>query len=320
MNYKTISELNRDILAWIPELPRDINVIVGIPRSGLLVANILGLHLNLPITDIDGLIDGKLLSSGRRPLKERNQLVKGSKILVVDDSVHSGYQMSKVQEKIRKRDLPYRISYGAVYALSNSIDKTDIFKEVLPMPRIFEWNLFHHGIMKSSCVDIDGVLCRDPSKEENDDGHKYRQFILNVAPNIIPTRKIGWLVTCRLEKYRELTEQWLSKNNILYDNLVMMDYNTREERIRAGNHGKYKANVYKKVKAKLFIESSRGQANEIAKISGKPVVCYQGDSKIIYPNRLSILKKQTRNYSKQFLNSPIGFAKRGFKKLNRELR
>lgn len=320
MNYRSISELNRDILAWVPELSRDIDVIAGIPRSGLLVANILGLHLNLPITDIDGLIEGKLLSSGRRPLKDRNQLAEGSKILVVDDSVHSGYQMSKVQEKINKHDLPYTISYGAVYVQPDSFDNIDAFKEVLPMPRVFEWNLFHHPFMKSACVDIDGVLCRDPSEEENDDGNKYRHFISSVKPNIIPTQKIGWLVTCRLEKYRELTEEWLRRNNIVYDNLIMMDFHTREERISAGNHGKYKANVYDKVKADLFIESSTSQAKEIAKISGKPVICYRGDSKIIYPDKLSVFKKQTRNYSKQFWNSPIDFARRGFKKLNRELR
>ncbi len=319
MNYKSISELNRDILAWIPELSREFDVIAGIPRSGLLVANILGLHLNLPITDIDSLIDGELLSSGRRPLKDGNYLAEDSKILVVDDSVHSGYQMNKIQERINKHDLSYTISYGAVYVEPRSVGEIDTFKEILPMPRVFEWNLFHHSLMNSACVDIDGVLCRDPSEEENDDGNKYRHFISNVTPNIIPTRKIGWLVTCRLEKYRGITEQWLSRNNIPYDNLVMMDYHTREERMRAGNHGKYKANVYKKVKADLFIESSRSQAKEIAKISGKPVICYRDDSEIIYPSKLSVLKKQTRNYSEQFLNSPINFAVRGFKKLNRGL-
>lgn len=320
MNYKNISDLNRDVLTWIPELSRDFDVVVGIPRSGLLVANMLGLHLNLPITDVDGLVDGRLLSTGRRVLSDGNYLEEGSKVLIVDDSINTGYQMSKIKEQIYKHDLPYKIVYSAVYVEPNSIDKVDIFYRILNTPRVFEWNLFHHIVLKSACVEIDGILCRDPSEEENEAGHKYRNFISNVAPAIVPTQKIGWLVTCRLEKYRELTEEWLRRNNIPYDNLVMMDYSTGEERKKAGNHGKYKANIYNKVKADLFIERSRRQANEISKISGKPVICYQGNSEIIYPDKLSVLKKQTRNYSWQFLNSPIDFTKRGFYKLNRILK
>lgn len=51
-------------------------------------------------------------------------------------------------------------------------------------------------------MDIDGVLCADPTPEENDDGEKYRHFLLNTPPLFIPKVTIGTLVTSRLEKYR----------------------------------------------------------------------------------------------------------------------
>ncbi len=39
--------------------------------------------------------------------------------------------------------------------------------EVIDRPRIFEWNVLHHpGILKDACLDIDGVLCHDPSHEQ----------------------------------------------------------------------------------------------------------------------------------------------------------
>lgn len=63
-------------------------------------------------------------------------------------------------------------------------------------------------------MDIDGVLCADPTPEENDDGEKYRHFLLNTPPLFIPKVTIGTLVTSRLEKYRPETEAWLQKNHV----------------------------------------------------------------------------------------------------------
>jgi orotate phosphoribosyltransferase len=39
MNYRTIQNLNKDIKALIPKLPADLDLIAGVPRSGLLAAN-----------------------------------------------------------------------------------------------------------------------------------------------------------------------------------------------------------------------------------------------------------------------------------------
>lgn len=123
------------------------------------------------------------------------------------------------------------------------------------------------------CVDIDGVLCEDPSFFENDDGKRYRAFLKNAQPKLIPTRKIGYIVTTRLEKYRSETEAWLRKNCIEYDHLVMMDCRSAKERIRKGNHGVFKGEIFKKTNCSVFIESNYEQAIEICKISGKQVFC-----------------------------------------------
>lgn len=154
------------------------------------------------------------------------------------------------------------------------------WEEVVPKPRVFKWNLMRQSMLKNSCIDIDGVLCSDPTREENDDGENYRGFLTGIESHIVPSKKIGWLVTCRLEKYQNLTEAWLDKHRTEYDNLVMMDLPSKEVRQSLGNHVQYKAKVYKLTDADLFIESSPGQAAEISECTRKPVYCYESNQMI----------------------------------------
>jgi len=274
MNYRSIADLNLDIKRWIPELPNDLDIVVGIPRSGMLVATLLSLYLNLPLTDVEGLFEGRILQSGPRlDSIKTNVLSKTNKVLVVDDSVYSGTQMKKIKAQLSGPGISHKIYYGAVYVSPKGHKYVDFWYKNVDLPRIFEWNIMHHGVLTDSCVDIDGVLCRDPSPKENDDGDRYRHFISTVNPLIVPTKTIGWLVTCRLEKYRELTENWLNRHGIKYNYLMMMDLPDRETRIALGTHAEFKAKVYKITKSALFIESSRKQAQEIAQLSGKAVFC-----------------------------------------------
>ena len=103
--------------------------------------------------------------------------------------------------------------------------------EVVGQPRFFQWNLIHHPWLKYACLHIDGVLCADPTADENDDGERYHRF-LTTAPLYVASQTIGWLVTSRLEKHRARTEQWLANQGIQYDNLIMQDVASNRERQR----------------------------------------------------------------------------------------
>ena len=65
MNYRNIDDLNHCILQHLSILPRDFDLIVGVPRSGMFPANLLALYLNLPVTDIDSFRNGAYLSDRR---------------------------------------------------------------------------------------------------------------------------------------------------------------------------------------------------------------------------------------------------------------
>ena len=274
MNYRTIEDLNRDVKGLIPKLPATLDLVVGIPRSGLLAASLLALHLNLPVTDVDGLCEKRVLETGLyRRFGRVFDFSRCRKVLVIDDSINSGASMKKAKSAIQRANLPYDINYAAVYVTCTNYESVDFWCDIVDHPRCFEWNVMHHPKLEVSCVDLDGVLCRDPTESENDDGDNYRGFLVNVEPLIRPSVEIGWIVTCRLEKYRHLTEQWLKKQGIEYKKLVMMNLPDKETRVASGSHARFKAEVYRTTNAWIFIESSLVQAEQITAISGKAVLC-----------------------------------------------
>jgi orotate phosphoribosyltransferase len=306
MNFRSTVDLSRAAQQWALNLPADIDLIVGVPRSGLVPAALVALHRNLPFTDIERLLESKLIESGKRGfhLSSRDIFREGSRILIIDDSVLTGTQIQKVKQRIADSQLPYRVEYGAVYIAEDAEHMVDYWYEIVMQPRVFEWNLMHHNFLEQACVDIDGVLCRDPSDGENDDGEKYRQFISTVPPRVIPSQEVGWLVTCRLEKYRLLTEKWLRLHGIRYRQMIMMDYPDKATRQSADSYGLFKARVYKNTGAILFIESSSWQAIEISRLTGKAVYCVQSGN-IVHADALNHaltnpkeeLKKVIINYS-----------------------
>jgi uncharacterized HAD superfamily protein/hypoxanthine phosphoribosyltransferase len=289
MNYRSVADLNDTIMRNFHRLPNDVDLVVGIPRSGLLPANLLGLIANIPVTDIDRFIEGKTYGFGstKQWAGLQSDPALRRRVLVIDDSIDTGTSMRDARQKIRERvggDTP--ILFAAVYGTRDCHEEVDLVLETVPQPRIFQWNLLHHKILNQSCVDIDGVLCVDPTDEQNDDGSAYEQFLSNAIPLLRVTQKVGYLVTSRLEKYRRHTEDWLSANRVEYGELIMLDLPSAKERRRLGVHASFKADFYKSSDATLFIESEPLQAVDIARRSAKPVFCIETQH-MLHPDKLS---------------------------------
>jgi uncharacterized HAD superfamily protein len=278
------------------KLPADVDLIAGIPRSGLMAANMLALHLNLPLTALDELLEGRVLGSGRRLSTDRASLIQTArKIAVVDDSIFSGSEMRRARARIEAAGLGHKVIYVAAYAAEEAAQDVDVYFEICPMPRVFAWNLMHREGLATACVDIDGVLCVDPTDKENDDGPCYEGFLANARPLLRPTCEIGALVTCRLERYRAETERWLKKQGIQYRELIMWDLPDKKARVASGGHGQFKASVYRSRPAfDWFIESSAVQAQEIANLSFKPVICIE--NQLVYtPGTRQVVMGAVRN-------------------------
>ena len=275
LQYRSVADLDRAIVRAMPRLPGAIDLVVGVPRSGLLAANLLALHLNLPLADLDGYLEGRVLAKGNRALRPSDgDAARRRRVVIVDDSVASGSQIRLCRERVARAGLSGTddIAYLAAFVAPGAEGLVDVACEVVPCPRAFEWNLMHRETLARACVDIDGVLCEDPAHDDNDDGPRYEAFLDSARPLLRPSRPVGWLVTSRLEKYRERTEAWLRSQGVEWGELVMMDLPDAAARFAAGPRGRWKGRVYRGVAANLFVESDHRQAIDIARVSGKPAL------------------------------------------------
>ena len=116
MNYRNIDDLNHCILQHLSILPRDFDLIVGVPRSGMFPANLLALYLNLPVTDIDSFRNGHIYQTGERGKTFNMNNIHN--VLVVDDSIATGKAMKKCRELLKDIEHLYNIQYCVIYAVT----------------------------------------------------------------------------------------------------------------------------------------------------------------------------------------------------------
>ncbi|HSC52254.1 MAG TPA: phosphoribosyltransferase family protein [Phnomibacter sp.] len=293
MYYKNIADLNDIILKRLSIIPHDIDLIVGIPRSGMLPANLLALYLNKPYTDLDSFINGHIYNAGARS-KTFNPAAS-NKVLIVDDSLGSGSALNKSKAKLEAVSGKYELRYCAIYVAPGTEKMVDYYFDVVALPRFFQWNILNHPSLEKACFDIDGVLCVDPTEDVNDDGEKYIEFIKNAPPLYIPGNKIGALVTSRLEKYRSETQQWLNDHGVKYDELIMLDLPDKEARVKAGSHAEHKAKAYLAKPYTLFVESNLQQAAHINALTQKPVFCTE-NFEMVYQSQSFVYNIKSGKY------------------------
>lgn len=278
MHFISYSDMAADIRRNLYKVPADIDLIVGVPRSGMIAALMLAEQLNKRCTDLDSFLEGRHWSEGGRGRMLRHGVA--SKVLIIDDTVNSGVAMAGVLERIEPVRESYDITVATVYAeggqkamemvdvwlVDNHDDKDDFF--------LYEWNVMQHYRRRGRCImyDMDGVLCKNPPNDK--DTAAYESYLPKAVPMTIPSGPIGGICTYRLSKYRAVTEQWLKQQGIDYKHLTMFPALTREERNRTAS-ADYKAKAYRDADwALLFIESDDDQARRIHELCGKPVWCY----------------------------------------------
>lgn len=139
LTVKSIADMNAAIVANLHRIPRDVEAIVGIPRSGLLAASAIALHMQKPLTDVEGLCDGRVY---RRKLRKASTV---NRILLVDDTVLHGTAMNQAVDLVRRARPKIRITRLAVYDSPVTPDgAVDLVCERVPGPRAFAWNLWKH--------------------------------------------------------------------------------------------------------------------------------------------------------------------------------
>lgn len=279
MVYRSYDELANCIRRNLWKVPADVDVIVGIPRSGMIPALMLAELLNKRCADFDSFIEGRGMSYGTRGGLMRGG--KSGRAVVIDDCVNSGLSLEKVRGLLAPLADKYEITCGCVYVESEKAKQmVDFwFEDISRQGKeayLKEWNILHlfRNGMNRSMWDVDGLVCKDPPDDRNT--AVYEAYLPNAVPMVIPTNRIGAFVTYRLEKYRSVTEAWLKRHGIEYGQLLMFDAPDRDTRNTSISSARYKARIYREATwANLFYESDVRQAEKIHQLTGKPVFCYE---------------------------------------------
>ena len=87
MNYTSIADMANTIRANIWKVPNDVCLIVGVPRSGMIAALLVGEFLHKPVIDLQGFLDGREPMSGSRG---KHMRIGTGRVLVLDDTLYTG--------------------------------------------------------------------------------------------------------------------------------------------------------------------------------------------------------------------------------------
>ncbi len=255
----------------IAAIPAEVTAVAGVPRSGMAAAGQIAeaLHVRLyALHEQSGLTQ---LPSGLRFDAEKPD---DGTLLIVDDTVASGLSMCGLRPRIRELAQQRRVLTAVVFASPEAAHAVDLCAELLPLPHFLEWNFFNSLHTQTAAFDFDGILCEDCPAEDDDDGPRYARFLETVRPKyLVRSCEIPLIVTARLEKYREPTEDWLRRYGVRCRQLVMGPWATKEDRTRGYDAGAYKGAAYRDSNATIFVESCPIQAKAIAEASGKRVIC-----------------------------------------------
>ena len=271
MHFRSVSDLGRTVHTGLPKLPRSIDLVVGIPRSGMLVATLIALLRDLPLTDLDGLLEGRIYTPGTTRGQQSATMLDVGHVLLVDDSCRTGNAMARARAAIDQALPGLGYTTCVAYGVSGGGDSgVHITLENVAEPRVFEWNVLHHPIIERACVSLDGVLWPASGASAHDDEERALRSLMEAAPGHRPRRRIGTLITGRPDKYRRQTEAWLARHDIRYGDLKMLPASSGKWRHESS--AAFKARTFAEMDSPLFLEGDAGQATEISRLSGKPVL------------------------------------------------
>ena len=280
-SFLTVNDLANDAFKLCSMLPHDVEAIVGVARSGMTPANIVSTMLHKPLLAIRQTRNDVIEVGNGWRMGINNHIAadRSAKVAIIDDTCMTGNSFRAIQPLVDK-EFPNHVT-ASIYVNPLASKKPDIWVHELPWPHILEWNLFNSVLSPNCATDFDGVLCYDCAAWQDDDGHNYKSFIQNAVPKYLSRRSpIPLIVTARIEKYRQETEEWLRKHGVSWHKLVMHPAKTLADR-RRDDIAAFKAKHYQRwagshparPKPHMFIESEPAQAKRISELTGLVVTC-----------------------------------------------
>ncbi|CAM3892478.1 phosphoribosyltransferase [Alkalicoccus chagannorensis] len=244
-SYEDADTLLRQQLHRIRPMKPD--TIVGIPRSGMIPAYMLGALLHAPVIDLQTFLENP---------------EEGGRILLVDDCIGTGGSLRQVLEAI-PANVHSRLRTCCLY--SNQPERTDVdlFLEYLPRVAVYEWNIMHCFIVREAVFSLRALLTSMPKAAA---AEKIEACCRYSRPKIIPAEPIHTLLCPLPEASRSSVEAWLAYYGIQVRQLVF-----QPEQKQSSKAGSWEAQVYRKSGAELFVAGSVEEAEAVFARSGRPV-------------------------------------------------
>jgi len=201
------------------------------------------------------------------------------KMLVIDDTSCTGRALRLTLPAVRNVYPNAELLTAAVYCTGAQATVLNFYGKTLQLPHYLEWNFFNSGYVETAAFDFDGIFCQDILPQDDDDGERYVAALENAIPKWLPRQQpVPYIVTARMEKYRGVTMAWLQRYGVRVNNLIMGPWTTLAERRHPWGVADWKAKQYASLRARLFVESSAGQARVIAKATRRPVLCPEAET------------------------------------------
>jgi hypoxanthine phosphoribosyltransferase len=292
LNLREVNEDIADLVSVVKKVFHSFDVVVGIPRAGMMIASQIAEVYGKPLSSTDMLLEGKYWWRNQEFDFTANHAeykpVDIKTALIVDDTAASGDHMKKAYRQLKEIHPHIDFKKIALYATPVSEENLDLYCKSISTVHLMETNFAIYGKCTppySIAMDMDGVLCEDCPIEVAKDDVKYAKFLKEAKPYLKFLFKINYIVTARLERYRKETEEWLKKNEVNYGKLIMQPDNGNANAGRLGtDHAKWKASILKTLpEGTNFYESSTEQAKRIHELTGIQVLAT--DNMVMYGQR-----------------------------------
>lgn len=263
LQWVSTARMTQDAIRLASILPASVKAIVGIPRSGMIPASIIAVHLHLPLYELRQ--DGTLhrLSQGMRGHGMPEPV---GTYAVIDDTVYTGHAIRAARTHMKGQ----RAVFCAVYCRQRMAPMVDLYAAPLASPHLLEWNVANSRTITGDAInpiygkgvafDIDGIIVHDAES-----GGKLG------APYLVPRLcDAPLLATGRHERDRAQTVALLRSVGARWKKLEMFPDNLAPTPALIAEH---KTAAFLRSGCGFFLESDPTQARIIAERSKKPVIC-----------------------------------------------
>ena len=271
------------------KIPNEFDCIVGVPRAGLMFANILASAYGRPLSTPEGFVRGEIWFAGECSFSKDFK-----KVLIVEDSLVTGKQLMAAVEKLKDFKPGMEVKTASLFVKTGYNVPVDYVLIQHDCWTIGEWNLLTSlGFIGRLGVDLDGVLGEDCPTNVDDDGVLYRKWLNLAKPLLIPRFEINAVITSRLEKYRPATEAWLKRHGVRYKELIMLDLPSAKERtFDVVVH--HKANAIRQADLEWYWESNWNEAEQIHQKTKLPILCVSNMRLVGDPRKITPLELESR--------------------------